>query len=159
MLFFNQFSRLNKCGFFLNIHLIMFCSIAVSDIKPMVLPVDFDTVRWIPSCCRMFLPMTFRGRFFNSSILQFSAVQDPDLRVTYKTLFIWMSGLLKPLYFVFSVKVVILVEGCLDTLSFAWMILVSLYLLTSQFWCCKTFWFKTKILHLCLCWEIRCLSL
>ena len=47
--FFDPPRRAQSCGYFLNIQLFLFCSIDVSDIRPIVLPVGLDAIRWITS--------------------------------------------------------------------------------------------------------------
>ena len=37
--------RVHKCGYFLNIHFMIICSVDESDIRPIVLPVGFVAVR------------------------------------------------------------------------------------------------------------------
>ena len=43
--FFERPRRVHRCGYFFNIHFMMFCSVDASDIKPMVLPVGFVAVK------------------------------------------------------------------------------------------------------------------
>ena len=69
MWFFDFPSLVHRCGCFLNNHLIIFCSIVVSEINPTVLPLGFEAVRWIPSLCRISIPITFCGRLLTTRIL------------------------------------------------------------------------------------------
>ena len=104
MWFFDLPSLVHRCGYFLNIHLFIFCSMVVSEIKPTVLPIGLDALKWTPSLRRMSLPKTFCGRLLTSKILQFVAFHEPELSVMFRTPFIWISWLLKHFYFVFSVN-------------------------------------------------------
>ena len=116
--FFDRPRRVLRCGYFLNIPFVMFCSTDVPDTKPIVLAVRLDALNWIASLCRMSMPIAFCERFFTSKMLQFLAEHDHDLRISSNTPIIWMSWLLKHFYFVFSVNVVIFVDGCFYAMLF-----------------------------------------